>query len=432
MKLYSLSTSLMLTLASSVAMADTWTYADCVGYAREHNISLRKSRLNQETSAYNLEEAKAQWQPTLDFATSHNYSNYPWSEGTKNFYNSSYGLNAGWTVWNGGERENTIKRSELQTRIDRLTTDDMLRTIETDLLQVYVNLLYTRESINIYEEAARVSEVQADRGRQLMEAGRMSRVDYAQLQSQAEQDRYAVVNAQSTYDTRRMELKQLLELGLETQLSPADVSWDKEAVMAELPPMTESYDMARRIDLQLQSLDLEKDAAELDVAIAKAGRSPRLSLNAGVGTTYNAPGSAFGSSLKRNWNEGIGLTLAIPILDNKKTKTAVARAKVQQMDADLDIDQRQTQLAQDVENWYIQTRSAQARFTAAEQQLESARLTDELTNEQFRLGYINTVELMTAHNAYIEAQHTLLQSKYMAMLGQKMIEYYRTATVNLP
>lgn len=107
---------LMSAIVHAEPVSGVWTYADCVSYAREHNISLQKSRLSEETSAYNLEEAKAQWQPTLDFATSHAYANYPWGEGNKNGYNSSYGLNAGWTVWNGGERENTIKRNRLADR----------------------------------------------------------------------------------------------------------------------------------------------------------------------------------------------------------------------------------------------------------------------------------------------------------------------------
>ena len=38
---------------------------------------------------------------------------------------------------------------------------------------------------------------------------------------------------------------------------------------------------------------------------------------------------------------------------------------------------------------------------------------------------------MTAHNDLVEARHTLLQTKYMALLGRKMIEFYRTATVTL-
>ncbi len=422
----------MLALVAMSGTAGTWTYSDCVEYAREHNISLQKSRLTEESSEYSLEESKAQWQPTLDFATSHSVSNYPWSEGTKNSYNSSYGLNAGWTVWNGGLRENSIKQSKLRTEINRLTTGDIMRTLETDLLQVYINILYAKESVRIYEEAAKVSLAQSERARQLMEAGKISKVDYAQLNAQYEQDHYALVNARSTYDSRRMELKQLLELGIDAEINLADVEWSAAQVLAELPPISESYQLAIDTDLRIKALEIEKSSSDLDVAIAKAGYMPKISLNAGVGTGYYAPGKSFGSAMKQGWNESLGLTLSIPILDNKKTKTAVAQARVAQLDAQLDINQRQSDIAQIVENWYIDTRSAQSRYSAAETQLESARLSDELTNERFNLGYVNTVELMTAHNAYVEAQHTLLQAKYMAMLGQKMVEFYRNATVTLP
>lgn len=424
--------ALALLLSATSSAQQLWTYSDCVSYAREHNISLQKSRLGEQTSEYDYEEAKAQWQPTLDFATTHGYSNYPWGNSTKNSYNSSYGLNAGWTVWNGGQRENNIKRSKIRTEIERLNTGTILRSLETDLLQVYINILYAKEAIGIYEEAVKVSEAQTSRAQELAEAGRLSQVDYAQLKAQLEQDKYSLVNAQSTYDSRRMELKQLLELGIDDNITLADVEWTAAQVLEQLPPMNESYQMAINTDLKIQGLDLEKSSSELDVKIAKAGRLPKISLDAGIGTGYYAPGSSFGTAMKQGWNENIGLTLSIPILDNKKSKTAVARAKAAQLDAQLDIDQRQTELARIVENWYIDTRSAQSRFTAAESQLESTKLSDELTNERFNLGYVNPVELMTSHKSYIEAQHMLLQAKYMAMLGHKMIEFYRNASVDLP
>lgn len=418
-------------LPVAVSAQQLWTYSDCVSYAREHNISLQKSRLGEMTSEYNLEEAEAQWQPTLDFASTHGLSNYPWAEGNKNSYNSSYGLNAGWTVWNGGQRENSIRQSRIRTEIERLNTGSIMRSLETDLLQVYINILYAKEAIGIYEEAVKVSEAQALRAQQLMEAGKLSQVDYAQLRAQFEQDKYSLVNARSTYDSRRMELKQLLELGIDDSITLADIEWTAAQVLETLPPMNESYQMALDTDLKIQGLDLEKASSELDVKIAKGSRLPQISLNAGIGTGYYAPGKSFGLAMKQGLNESIGLTLSIPILDNKKTKNAIARAKVAELDAGLDISQRQTELAQIVESWYIDTRSAQSRYTAAESQLESTRLSDELTNERFNLGYVNTVELMTSHNSYIEARHTLLQAKYMAMLGHKMIEFYRNASVDL-
>ena len=433
MKQLLLTTAIFLVGAGTTAAArdPQWTFSDCVEYAREHNISLQKLRISEQTAGYDLEEARAQWQPSLDFSTSHSFSNSPWGESRKNTYNSSYGFNAGWTVWNGGQRENTIKRNRLNTEISRLATDDMLRSIETDLMQVYINILYARESVEIYEQATKLSEAQADRARQLMEAGRASRVDYAQLNSQYEQDRYNLVNAQGIYDSRRMELKKILELGIDTEIDLADVEWTAEQVLAQLPSIDESYRLAIDTDVKLRSLQLENEATDLDIAIAKAGGLPKISLNAAVASGYNAPGSAFGTSMKQNFNEAIGVSLSIPILDNKKTRTSVARAKAQQLDTQLDIDQRHTDLAQLVENWSIDVRSAQSRFVAAEEQLKSAELTNELTNEQFNVGLVNPIDLMSAHNDLIEARHSVLQAKYMAILGQKMIEFYRTSTITL-
>lgn len=412
--------------------AREWSYNDCVEWAKEHNISLRQSILNEQIAGVDEEESKAAWQPSLDFATTHGYSNAPWGENNKNSYTSSYGLNARWTVWNGGVRENNIKKSQLQSAISKLSTTDKLQSIEVDMLGVYVNLLYAKEAISIYEEAVELSKAQADRARQLMEVGRLSKVDYAQLESQYEQDRYALVNAQATYDTRRMELKKLLELGINDTIAVKNLEWTRDEVLAMVPPMDESYRMAAAIDVPLQINELEIDDADLDVKVAKAGRMPDISLTAGVGTGYSAPGDAFATQIKRSVSESVGLTLSIPILDNKKTKSAVARANIQRLNAQLDREARETELAQQVESWYIDLQSAQSRYIAGEQQVSSTELSNELVNEQFSLGLVNTVELMTAHNNMLEARHSLLQAKYMAMLGHKMIEYYRTSNINMP
>lgn len=426
-------------LVSSVLMgcsilcgAREWSFNDCVEWVKEHNISLRQSILNQQAADVDEEEAKAAWQPSLDFSTTHGYSNAPWGEGNKNSYTSNYGLNARWTVWNGGTRENNIKKAELQSAIRKLTTDNLLQSIEVDMLGVYINLLYAKEAISIYEEAVQLSKAQADRAKQLMEAGRLSRVDYAQLESQYEQDVYALVNARTTYDSRRMELKKLLELGINDTIAVKELDWSRDEVLAVLPPMDESYRLATGIDVALQINDLEQKDAELDVKVAKAGRMPDISLTAGVGTGYYAPGDAFASQIKRSVSESVGLTLSIPIFDNKKTKSAIAKANIQRLNSALDREARETELAQQVESWYIDIRSAQSRYIAGEQQVNSTELSNELVNEQFNLGLVNTVELMTAHNNMLEARHSLLQAKYMAMLGHKMIEYYRTLNINMP
>jgi outer membrane protein TolC len=58
-------------------------------------------------------------------------------------------------------------------------------------------------------------------------------------------------------------------------------------------------------------------------------------------------------------------------------------------------------------------------------------VSNDYVNEQFNVGLAVTVELMNAHNTLLEAKHSQLQAKYMAMLGKKMIGYYRTTKVDM-
>lgn len=408
-----------------------WTYGDCLEYAREHNIQLMQSLLNEQVADFSVEGAKAQWEPTLDFGTSHSYSNSPWGEGNKNSLNGSFNLNAGWTVYNGGQRQNNIRLTEKQLEIERLATTEVLRSIETDLLSVYLNILYARESIDIYEETVQLSQAQTDRAEQLMLAGTLSRVDYAQIKAQLEQDNYSLVNARSTYATRTMELKKLLQLGLTDSIAPVPLDWDSIGVTDELPPITESYDMALATDVQLQSLALQKEAADIDIDIAKAGRRPQISLNAGVGTGYYVPGAGFGNQIKTGLGESLGISMQLPIFDQKKTKVAEAKARLARQGVDLDTDQRLLDLQQAIESWYVNVTEARSRYAAALEQEKSAALSNRLINERFSLGLVNPVELLTSHNNLLEARHSVLQARYMALLGLKMIDFYRTATVTL-
>ncbi len=421
-----------LCLSASAQSTDNWTYSQCVDYAREHNISLLQSQLQQQSAEYTLEASKAQWMPSLAFSTSHNYANSPWVEqGNKNVYNGTYNLSASWTLYNGGERENTIKRDQLQTQISQLNTEELMRSIETQILSLYINILYARENIGICQDAAAVSEAQAQRGKVLMESGRISRVDYAQLKAQAEQDAYSVVNAQGSYDNQRMQLKKLLQLGLTQQLDIVGVDFPEQAVLAPLPSMEESYQMALLTDVQLQNDELMSQSAEYDEKIAEAAKKPQISVNAGAGTGAGAPGSRFWDQLKWQWNENAGISLSIPILDQKRTKTAVAKAKIQKMSADLDIENRRNEIAQLIEELYISLGSNQACYESGLQQVESTALSAELTNAQFENGKVNPVELLQAHNAELQARSELLQAKYMILLDKKMLEYYRTAKITL-
>lgn len=410
---------------------NVWSYSDCVRYATEHNTTVRQALLNLQSTDQSLTAAKAQWEPSLDFGTSHSYSNAPWGEGNKNSLAGNFNLNAAWTVYDGGVRSKTIKLNETQRKIDELAAEDILRDIKTQLLSTYLNILYSGESVDIYRNALELSTAQTDRAFQLMESGKISRVDYAQIETQREQDRFNLTSAQSQLATRKLEMKKILQLGLEEGIDIEPVSYNLPREDLDLPSMEETYRLAVAIDPQLQSLGLKETQSDLNIDIAKAGHLPKIGLSAGVGTSYYVPGGNFGTQLRNSIGEQVGINLSLPIFDRRKTQTAVAKARIDKMGVDLSVSERETDLAQSVENWYVTARESQSRYVAAESQEKTAELSNELINEKFTLGMVNPVELLTAHNNLLDARHSTLQAKYMTLLAVKMIEFYRTAEITL-
>lgn len=412
--------------------ANQWSYADCVEYAKANNISLRQSQLSTESAEIALEKARGEWQPSLDFGTNHSYSNAPWSRGSNNAYTSNYNLNASWVVWDGGKRDSEIRRSKIDLERSQYATDNIYRNIRTELLSTYINILYYKETVAVNTELAAVSSAQAERARQMMESGKISLVDYQQLATQAEQDRYNIVNATAQLNTARLQLKNLLELDINSDIDVVPYEFSEQEVTEPLPPIEESFQLALATDAQLRYNELSTEIADEDIKAARASAYPQISLGAGVGTGYytNSSGS-WPTQMKQGFNENIGVTVSVPIFDRRTTKSAVAQAKVNKLSSMLDTDARRIQVAQTLESWYIDMESSRMRYTAGLQSLESASLTDQLANEKFKVGYVESTELLQTHAALTEAQRELLQAKYMSVLARKMVEFLRTGEITL-
>ena len=91
-----------------------WDLQSCIDYALQQNITIRKNRVNAESTQIDVKTAKAALFPSLSFSTGQNMVNRPYQESSntvsgseiikstsKTSYNGNYGLNASWTVYNG-------------------------------------------------------------------------------------------------------------------------------------------------------------------------------------------------------------------------------------------------------------------------------------------------------------------------------------------
>lgn len=419
----------------SIALNAPLTYEQCVEYALSHNIELQQSVLARRSSQFDLEQAKAQWLPTLNFATSQTYANYPHpaNNSSGNSYTGNYGLNAGWTLYDGGQRSNSIKRAELQNQINDRSVEENENTLRIGILQQYLQIMYAKESIEIAEKNLAVSKTEMERAEQLMNDGRLSRVDCVQLQSQYNNDLYNLTAAKTNFASQKSALKQLLELDITHDIDLADVQLTEEMALQPLPDKVEVYNKALAWMPSLKGAALKQELSDYDIKIAKSGKMPKINVNAAVGTNHaTGMGQSFGDQLLNGLHENIGLSLSVPILNQKSTKTQVAKAKIDKLNAELSAYQEMQNISKEIESCYLDAVNAQAKYVSGKLTLASAELTDELTNEQFRLGKVNTLDLLSSHANLANARQELLQLKYMAILNVKMLDYYSNNNITLP
>ena len=415
-----------------------WTLEDCIEYALQENISLKKSRLEVESAELDLKQSKAAMYPGVSFSTSQNLTNKPYQETSstiagseilqtndKTSYMGSYGLNAQWSIFEGLRLRNTVKQDKLGGRLAELNVDISQNSILESIAQIYVQILYASEAVDVARLTLETSEAECTRGKELLDAGSISQADYAQLEAQRSSDRYQLVSSEATLADYKLQLKQLLEIQGDYEMNLFLPEISDESVLVPLPDKSGLYEAALGVRPEIESGNLNIESSELGEKISKAGYYPSLSLSAGIGTNHTSGSDmSFTEQVKRGWFNSVGLTLSIPIFSNLQNKTAVRKAEIQTQTARLELIESQKDLYKTIEGFWQDANSAQKQYLAAKEQLNSARVSYELVSEQFDLGMKNTVELLTEKNNYLMANMQMLQAKYMAVMNIQLLNFY--------
>lgn len=435
---------LFLLSLSTECAAKQWSLRDCIDYALANNIQLQKAKIKEYSALEDVKQSQSALLPSLNLSTSQNVNYTPWpqqgratvadgyvqSSVDKVYYNGSYSLSGNWTVWNGNKNRNNVKLNKVAAEQARLDSATTANSVLEQIAQLYVQILYSNEAISVTKESLKTSQTNEQRGKTMVEVGKMSKADLAQLTAQRAQDEYAIVEAESNLRNYKRQLKELLQITSDEEFDVAVPSTTDDMALEAVPALNDVYAASLEQRPEIKNAKLGIESSELGIKVAKASRMPTVSLNASVSTsTSSMSDNAWGTQMKNNFSLGGGVTVSIPLFDNRQTKTAVNKAKLQKQNYLLDLQDKQTTLYSTIENYWLQAVTNQNKFKAARVSTESAQASYELLSEQFKQGLKNTVELMTGKTNLLQAQQNELQSKYLAILNLNMLEFYQTGNI---
>lgn len=422
--------------------AKQWTLKECINYALENNISLQKTQIKKASANEDYLQSKAALLPSLSASSNQNVSYTPWvtsgisgegftkSSVDKVYYNGSYSVMGNYVIWNGNKNRNQVKLNKLTYEAAALDSATQAQNLQEQIATLYIQICYSTEAIKVNQESYKSSLENENRGKEFVKNGKMSQADLAQLTAQRAQDEYNIVAAESNVKNYKRQLKELLQITNDEAFDIVIPSTTDSQALASIPALNSVYASALDNRPEIKSYQNMIDQSNLNIDIAKAGKMPTISANAGVSTSSTSMNkTGWGTQIKQNFSFGGGVSISIPIYDNRATKTAINKANLQKQSSMLDLKNEQTKLYSTIENYWLQANTNQSQFKSAKVSTESAKTSFELLNEQFKLGLKNIVELRTGKDNLLKAQQNELQAKYLTILNLGMLNFYKNGKV---
>ena len=430
--------ALLIAAAPLATQAKQWSLKDCIDYALANNISLQKTQLTKASAQEDYLQSKAALLPSLNASTNQSVNYTPWvasgisSDGfsrasiDKVYYNGTYSVAGNYTIWNGNKNKNQVKLNKLVAEAAELDSATQAVKLQEQIATLYVQILYSTEAIKVNQESYASSLQNEERGKEMVKIGKMSQADLAQLTAQRAQDEFNIVQAESNVKNYKRQLKELLQITSDEAFDINVPNTTDAMALDAIPALNGVYAAALENRPEFKTFQNQLAQNDLTIQIAKAGKLPTISANAGVSTSSTSMNNkAWGTQLKTNFNMGGGISVSVPLFDNRSTKTQVNKALIQRESIQLDLKNQQTQLYSTIENYWLQASTNQSQFKAAKVSSESAQTSYDLLSEQFKLGLKNIVELRTGKDNLLKAKQNELQAKYMTILNLNILKFYK-------
>ena len=434
--------SLLIASAPLAADAKQWSLQDCIDYALQNNITLQKTQLQKLSAHEDYLQSRSALLPSLTASTNQNVNYTPWvtsgisSDGyskasvDKVYYNGTYSVMGQYTIWNGNKKPNQVKLNKLVEEAAQIDSATQAVKLQEQIAKYYVQILYSTEAIEVNKESYKSSLENEKRGEEMVKAGKMSKADLAQLTAQRAQDEYNIVQAENNVKDYKRQLKALLQITNEDEFDVTTLTATDAMALAEIPALQGVYEAAIENRPEMMSYKNQLAQNELNIKIAKAGKMPTISANAGVSTSTTSMNSNnWAKQIKNNFNVGGGISVSVPLFDNRQTKTTVNKANIKHQQLLLDMKNEQTTLYSTIESYWLQANTNQSQFKAAKVSSESAQTSYDLLSEQFKLGLKNIVELRTGKDNLLKAKQNELQAKYLTILNMDMLKFYKNGKV---
>ena len=434
--------------ATAIFGQKTWSLEDCLRYAQDNNMTIKKAYLNTEISKQNYFQSKMALLPNLNGNVSDNTNFGRNIDPVTNqinidrVRNNNFSLSSSVTLFNGFQNINSIRKSNFDYLSSKYDAEKIANDISVNIVTAYLQLLYNSDLVEVNEQKVSISELQIERISKMVEVGSLPKGDLLNTESQKAQEELQLINAQNQRDIAKLNLMQLLDLPVSESFAIAQLDVEVDENYNSLANDA-IYSLAVESLPEVKSAETKLKSSERSLAISQGIRSPRLSMSASVGTAYSdaskrlAPYDSlalpltpvyedypFQDQFDDNVNQSISLSLSIPIFNNWQANASVSKAKIGVLQAEYGLQEAKNNLRKTIEQAQNDALSAQKKYIASKKSVEYQQESFQYTQDKYDLQLLNSYDYNNAKNTLFRAETDLLQSKYDYLFKTKMLDFY--------
>ncbi len=455
------------------SLPKNWTLMECINYALENNIQVQSSSLQTELDKNNLEAARGRRLPDLragstigwNFGLNIDPVTNEISRTSRN--TASLSLSSNLTLFDGLRIHNSIAQNNLQYLASLADLEKAKNDVSLNVISAYLQIMLNKEILQVAREQVKVSDLQVNRTRKLVDAGAAPEGDWLQFVAQQARDEQNLIAAENAVLISKLNLANLLQLERpeEFEIIEPELNIPAATHLATGPHTV--YESAVASQPEIKAAETRIESSEKAIAVSKGAYYPSLSVFGQVATSYSdqiieptgfeqyngpigvtannepvyliqpqqvATGYAdvpFVDQVGDNINEYVGLSLSIPIFNRLQVKNNVQNARVSYEINQLQLEQTKNDMRRIIYQAHADARASFNSYRAAEKATEASQASFDYAEDRYEVGAINQFDFENAKNNLAVARSEMLRAKYDYIFKMKVLEFYLTNQIKL-
>ncbi len=425
-------TVLVLLVSLDCLAQKQWTLRECAEYALSHNIGIQQKDLTRQQGEVRLSTAKNSRLPDLTGTIGETFSfgrgltmDNTYTNRSTNSTQFSIGTSV--PLFTGFRIPNTIKLNQLNLEAAIQDLEKAKNDVEMQVAKAYVQILYDMEIADVAWRQVGIDSMQVARLEAFFNNGKASGAEVSQQKATHAQSILTATQADNNLQLAILTLTQLLELPTPEGFSVVRPDVPFQALT--LPNPETIFAEALTFKPEIRAEQLRLDASEKSIKIQEAARYPQLTLNGGLQTNYYKTSGmqqdGFGTQLKNNFSQYIGLNLNIPIFNRFSTRNNIRNARLERENQLLKLDNAKKTLYKEIQQVYYNAVAAHAKYESSEAARQSSADAFRLAQAKYENGKANITEFNEAKNRFLKSESDLVQARYEYLYQTTLLDFYR-------